>query len=315
MRNKEASTKGIDFGFVSRKGTHTKKKRATNSKKSVFNNNSESDSESSSSVGNERHFVNRALVAEQALVREKTVAAAAVASSSSDLYDYDGQYDSFSSDRRKQVTDAPETKKESRYIGKLLEHAKNRQLEHETILERKVAREQAEEEAKGEYVGKEKFVTSAYKQKIIERDAWLKEDEKIARKEKKEDVTKVKGGSGALTLGFYKNLSKNVSMGGGQRNTRAIEEIKKDDILIGLNDDNDESGRIRANDRQSQRRNTRNSSPTQYLHDERNDTIHFKDNCNEANKLVKDGLKVRRMQKIFEARKRYLKRQGKLGLE
>ena len=87
--------------------------------------------------------------------------------------------------------------KKSRYIGELLKAAKQRERERDVIHERKVAKEQAQEEA--EYMGKDKFVTKAYKQKLAERELWAQEEEARRLEEEEEDVTK-RTGEGAFTV-------------------------------------------------------------------------------------------------------------------
>ena len=64
----------------------------------------------------------------------------------------------------------PEKKKEaeeksSRYISNLLQSAQRKTKEQEIMYEQNIAREQALEDAKMQYKGKEKFTTSVYKRK------------------------------------------------------------------------------------------------------------------------------------------------------
>lgn len=79
------------------------------------------------------------------------------------MYDYDGVYDKMHALEKK--LKEPDTK-ESRYISDLLEAAKKRGHERDIANERKISREQEQEEA--EFQGKDKFVTKAYKQKLAE---------------------------------------------------------------------------------------------------------------------------------------------------
>lgn len=177
-------------------------------------------SESEDAGDDDRVAVNRDLKAEQEALRKR----AAASLEHAELYDYDGVYDEMH---------APETKpkepdaKKSRYIGDLLKAAKTRERERDIAYERKISREQAQEEA--EFHGKDKFVTKAYKQKLAERELWAQEEEERRRDEEKDDVTK-KTGDGAFAS-FYGNLNRNVAMGGGEQ------ELRKDNGQEALNDE------------------------------------------------------------------------------
>lgn len=150
------------------------------------------------------------------------------------IYNYDNEYDEFSSSLQKQRDETIQKNKSqtekgsSRYIAKLLGTAKNRNREREIIYERKLAREQQVENSKEEYVGKEKFVTKSYKRKLEERELWLKEEEERNKLEELNDVTKQKG-----LDSFYGNMmNRNVSMGGeGGRGSvcRATKKSSNDD--------------------------------------------------------------------------------------
>lgn len=162
----------------------------------------DSEDEEEEDSGDDRAAVNRDLKAEQEALRKR--AAASIAE-----YDYDGVYDEMHASTTNKPSETQE--KKSRYIGDLLKAAKQRDRERDVINERKVAKEQAQEEA--EYRGKDKFVTKAYKQKLAERELWAQEQEERRLEEEKEDVTK-KTGDGAFAS-FYGNLNRNVAMGGG----------------------------------------------------------------------------------------------------
>jgi len=164
--------------------------------------------------------VNRAIASEQAALRRRAVAEeeAAAAEAEANVYDYDGAYDSFSKNRPEQVDERQSDKKDgeekkSRYIGDLLKAAERRNRERELVIERKVAREQKEEEAQqgDEFRDKGTFVTAAYKRKLQERELWQAQEEKRFREEEENDVTKKKGGALA---NFYGSLNKNVALGG-----------------------------------------------------------------------------------------------------
>lgn len=186
----------------------------------VFGGDDDSDA---SDTGDDRAAVNRDLRAEQEALRKR---AAASLESAVD-YDYDGVYDEMHAAPKK--SKEPEEKK-SRYIGDLLKAAKQRERERDVIHERKVAKEQAQEEA--EYRGKDKFVTKAYKQKLAERELWAQEEETRRREEEKQDVTK-KTGDGAFAS-FYGNLNRNVAMGGTRDGEKGNDSGSKED----LNEDN-----------------------------------------------------------------------------
>ena len=172
-----------------------------------------------------RAVVNQALRQEQAALRqraEKELAAATAAQA--DIYDYDGAYESFSktaasSDGKKQTGD-----KQSRYIGDLLKTAQARKLDRDIAYERKVAKEQKQEEEDNiELRGKERFVTAAYKRKLEERQLWQAAQDKRAALE--EDVTQKEGG----LSNFYGKFSQNVAMGGAPKAEEEQEVGKEGD--------------------------------------------------------------------------------------
>ena len=113
-----------------------------------------------------RAAVNRALIREQDAIRAKV--RAAEAADETGLYDYDGAYDSFHSKNQDGASSQPQAQQQqqsgSRYIGELLQAAERRQRERDVVHERRVAREQAAEEAADPSLrGKEMLVTAAYK--------------------------------------------------------------------------------------------------------------------------------------------------------
>mmetsp|Transcript_6861 Transcript_6861/g.25305 ORF Transcript_6861/g.25305 Transcript_6861/m.25305 type:complete len:260 (+) Transcript_6861:138-917(+) len=75
-----------------------------------------------------------------------------------------------------------------RYISQLLKKAKEREFEMDIIYERQVAKERAADEHL--YGDKEQFVTSAYKQKLQEREQWMAEEKQREVEEQRNDVTK-----------------------------------------------------------------------------------------------------------------------------
>lgn len=95
----------------------------------------------------------------------------------------------------------------AKYIPQMLKIAQERKKEYERIKEAKIQK-QIEEEKKilGET---DVFITSAYKEKLMQEKKWQLEQQKLKEKEEREDVTK----RGTMTH-FYSNLSKNVALGG-----------------------------------------------------------------------------------------------------
>jgi coiled-coil domain-containing protein 55 len=166
-----------------------------------------------------REAVNRAIAKEQAALRARAVAAAAAGGDAA-VYDYDGAYESFHIDAKKKESAKADDPRQSRYTGDLLKAAEQRKRERDIAYERKVARDQAAEEAaEPEFRGKEKFVTAAYKRKLEERKVWQAQDEEQRKIEEENDVTKRTDGVGMAS--FYGNLTKNVAMGGGKLETNA----------------------------------------------------------------------------------------------
>lgn len=94
-----------------------------------------------------------------------------------------------------------------KYITKLLDKAKARQQEQEIIYERKLLKEREREDHL--YGDKDKFVTTAYKQKLAEQAKWIEEERIRELREQANEVTNKKDLSD-----FYHNLlSKNVAFG------------------------------------------------------------------------------------------------------
>ena len=186
-----------------------------------------------------RALVNQQIAKEQAALRRRAQAALASVEDPS-MYDYDGAYDSFKPNVEKDDAgkDGQSQKEErkSKYIGDLLKAAKVRGRERDAIYERKLAREQEEEDAKEEYQGKEKFITKAYKRKLEERKLWEKEQEEQHQEEKANDVTKKSAGEAFAS--FYGNLNRNVAVGGSEKvdtNDGDSEEYKEP---LKIDDDN-----------------------------------------------------------------------------
>jgi coiled-coil domain-containing protein 55 len=184
-----------------------------------------------SAASSSRAAVNRELAVEQAALRkraqEQILNATKKNAGDSNVYDYDGVYDSLHPDTKKKQkssasSEAQPAERKSRYISDLLKASEKRKKERDFVHERKVAKEQAaEEEEDSDLHGKEKFVTAAYKRKLEERELWKSAEEVKEREEEKQDVTK-KTGEGAMAS-FYGNLNKNVAMGGAMREDEPVE--------------------------------------------------------------------------------------------
>eukprot|EP00898_Chlorokybus_atmophyticus_P004181 jgi/Chlat1/4764/Chrsp308S00817 len=103
------------------------------------------------------------------------------------VFDYDGVYDKMKVEaaapaRQEKTVRAP------KYIGSLLEKAKEREREHNLAFERKVHREQEKEAHL--YGDKDKFVTAAYKRKLAEDQKWIEDERRKELIEQAQDVTK-----------------------------------------------------------------------------------------------------------------------------
>ncbi len=282
-KSKDTSTLG--FGLNSRK-----KKKAF----SALGGDSSSEDEDQQNNGSSKDKVNRELAAEQAALRRRAEKAMSNLSSE---YDYDAEYESFSTNNQlkkkmeeaKVVDDGP---KESRYIATLMEKAKERQQEREIIKERKIAKEQEIEDSNQDFMGKEKFVTSAYKRKLEERKAWLEKDAKRSKLEEEEDVTKRKGGG---VMGFYSNFTNNVAVGGVQTDVSNQDEPSKE----------------RKNVHQSTRKYSEDDSPLYESNSYRKSASEKQDIESDEEleaTLLEQSMMVKRLQKIFAARERYLQR-------
>ncbi len=251
-----------------------------------------------------RSAVNRELAAEQAALRLRAEKAMKDISTKSDICDYDADYESFSSGHQRKIEastqqdNEPEGIKESKYIANLLKKAKERQQEKEIIMERKIAREQEAEGNKDEYLGKDKFVTRGYKRILEEREAWIQKDRKQAEIEEEEDVTKRKGTG---LMGFYGNFSQNVALSG-----RGYEKssTKRSDSDHGFDSNNSENG-AKLIDSETPKTNTSSHVASKHQTEEDIETQSLDGVDNE---LKEQALKAKRMQKIFEARDRYLTR-------
>eukprot|EP00262_Sarcandra_glabra_P007007 TRINITY_DN19568_c0_g1_i1.p1 TRINITY_DN19568_c0_g1~~TRINITY_DN19568_c0_g1_i1.p1 ORF type:complete len:308 (+),score=85.18 TRINITY_DN19568_c0_g1_i1:122-1045(+) len=121
------------------------------------------------------------------------------------VFDYDGVYEEMK-EKIAQPLAKDRHERKSKYIQTLMEKAKVREREHEIIYEKKLAKERSKDDHL--FVDKEKFVTSAYKQKLAEQEKWLADERLRQLREEREDVTKKSDMSD-----FYFNLTKNVAFG------------------------------------------------------------------------------------------------------
>jgi coiled-coil domain-containing protein 55 len=227
-------------GGASAKGTAgsdpnaIKKKKGPLSTKNVLMGSDDDDDDSDHS-GNDKGG-NTALLAHQDALRQRAERALQQAKAQGDdvLYDYDGAYDSFSSEAKAKAKEEHEsssannTKPKSKYITGLLKNAEKRQHILENIREKQNAKQlkQEEEENEALYGQKEKFVTKSYKRKLQERQRWVEEEEAQEKRDKEH-----KGGLGNAREGFSLGASsmvRNVVVNGGDyNNAEEAHESKK----------------------------------------------------------------------------------------
>lgn len=121
-------------------------------------------------------------------------------------FDYDGVYEEMKGNQVRSIHE-DRAKREPKYIGKLLQKAKERSREQDIVYERQLAKEREKEDHL--YGDKEKFVTGAYKRKLQEQAKWLEEERRRELEEQKHEVTNKSDMSD-----FYRNLLKsNVAFG------------------------------------------------------------------------------------------------------
>lgn len=131
------------------------------------------------------------------------------------IFDYDEVYDEIQNERRTQLgIHANPNDKAPKYVGAIMQKVAERKRYSDIVFERKLQKEAKKDEEL--YEKSEKFVTTAYKQKLLERQQW-EEEENI--RASKEDVTKKKD-----MMDFYKNLlTKNIAYGASS-NTNTIND-------------------------------------------------------------------------------------------
>ena len=281
--------------------------------KNVFGGDSDDGSDDDDDGGD----VNRQIAREQAAARRRAQAALQSMDDPS-IYDYDGAYETFNAaDKSKKEQDEKSSEpKKSRYITDLLKAAKTRERERDAIHERKVAREQAEEDAQAEYQGKEKFVTKAYKRKLEERKRWETEQEEKQREEEANDVTKKS--ANAAFANFYTNLNQ-VQRGEGADTGSKVQKTSRDGGDAAAADDDFDPRRGNAHgggmgflggfERSSP---GEDPSETTTNRDQNTDPAgsHKSDNDKDLTIDIESALTIRqrREKKVAEARARYFQR-------
>jgi coiled-coil domain-containing protein 55 len=262
---------------------------------------------------NNRKAVNQQIAMEQDALRRRAQASLKSVEDPS-VYDYDGAYDSFKNTNPDDSTNPngrhndgqSKGERKSKYIGDLLKAAKSRERERDAIYERKIAREQAEEDIKEEYAGKEKFVTKAYKRKLEERKLWEQEQEEKEREEAANDVTKKS--AGAAFASFYGNLNKNVSAG-GTKEVIADAKEKTMGIIVESLDDFDPRRDFLGGFERSTAGDGGDQEQEQIRNNASGTSSSSKDVVmHEQQKEPQLSLRERREKKVAEARIRYLKR-------
>ena len=140
-------------------------------------------------------------------------AKAAAMQQDSQVFDYDGVYDTMQAqkEQHRQAVGRPKETK-ARYIDGILAAHKVREIENEKLFERKMVKE-AEAEAHL-YGDKEKFMTSAYRKKLAEREEYEAELRRKEALEAKDDVKKR-----ADLSHFYSNLLHNNLTTDGQQDS------------------------------------------------------------------------------------------------
>jgi coiled-coil domain-containing protein 55 len=317
--------KSIGFGLNPRGKKNGNSNGKKSKKKSVFD--ADDDSSSSASdpedannnndkigMSSKAHF-NRELAAEQAALRARAEKAMQKEKDHT-VYDYDAEYESFSAGHAHEQTtsqnknendpDSSTTnkkeKKESKYIQNLLQKAKERQFEREIVMERKIAKEQKEEEADLELKGKDKFVTKSYKRKLEERAEWVKAEEDRVKQDADDDVTKKVGGS--AMMGFYSNLSR-IGGDGASSSTGGNVTASKERNQSERKESTEPTDRVEEEWSSNSPKDTTSSSRRRYQRNIRQEHV---EEVEMQQELAIQKKRIERMQKVFKARDRYLER-------
>lgn len=292
--------------------------RGRSSKRSVFQDDEDSISSLENDTQGGRHLVNKELSKEQHALRKRAEEQIHSAQTlDSNIFDYDDHYESFSTLHQQKSQLKPEThtststeKKESRYISSLLHQAKFRQQEQEIVKERKIAKEQAEEENKEEFKGKDRFITKAFKRKLQEREEWLKNDEEQRKREELEDATKKKAGENILFAGLYSNLQRNVRTQDPRPTVQQGKITIENKVIENMNQSNLHEVRSVGEDTQMTLNHLKfanSDGATQWKLDNYVQLSHSSVNENEPHDDATD-IQSARLTKVLHARKRYLDR-------
>ena len=264
----------------------------------------DSDSSSDESTTG-RTATNKAIAAEQNALRKRAEAALTT-------YDYDGEYDSFT--KNKPVEPKKNENKSSKYISRLLETSKRRTREQEIIYEKKIAKEQAAGDENMQFEGKEKFITSAYKLKLAEREEWMREEKEREKREQQEDVTK-KSAENFLFAGFGRNIL-NGTVGESEENKVEKLQDKSREIVDGSGGESRRDSSTETERRIHTNRNQRMyPSHSYHVNSNASATVNNGDSKKEtqaetAPVKTRKQIREERSVKIHQARERYFQRKG-----
>jgi hypothetical protein len=184
-----------------------------------------------------------------------------------------------------------------------------------------VSRMQAEEDKQADFIGKEKFITKAYKLKLAERQQWEAEEEEQRKKEEENDVSK--NTSGAAFGNFYGNFARNVALGGkadDEAKAQSNNPIGRYDKPTALSDDKREEvdglGFLDGFERSDQPEEKNDKSPEVVQLPSRNSS---KATSTSGERATPDSAQIsisqKRERKVAEARVRYLQRQQQKALQ
>ena len=115
------------------------------------------------------------------------------------VFEYDAHHDSHQSQKQKntQTTDDERLARKSRYVATLMAKRDEREKEEEILRERRIIKEREKEDHL--YRDKDKFVTTAYKEKLAADKGWVERDQK------KDDADGDVGNKKDMS-GFYQNF-------------------------------------------------------------------------------------------------------------
>mmetsp|Transcript_12293 Transcript_12293/g.12385 ORF Transcript_12293/g.12385 Transcript_12293/m.12385 type:complete len:342 (-) Transcript_12293:208-1233(-) len=195
------------YGLIKKSSTASKKKKLPNlSRASCFL--ADDDEEDYSPIDSNSKNVNKLLGSRNKNFDKSVekIHAAAIAEDES-IFNYDDAYDSF---KEKAVQSHPlsnSSAQKPKYIENLMVTAKAREKEKDRIYERNLLKERKKEDE--EFGDTARYVTAAYKKRLMEDRKWEYEDRLAEAVEERTDV-RARG-----MQGFYSNLlTKNLAMGG-----------------------------------------------------------------------------------------------------